>query len=534
MARRTKRPEDAEKKYEADTPLFDDFLYDDMRDADGVSRTLGFDDAAPKRAARPAEDAGDESDSLTPEEALRQLRGEPSPAGAEDASAESPDEAEGGETEDEQPEDGAGLVQRMRSRHGVPKREMKAPVGSDEVSGPPSRLRRIIIGVITFVLTAVVFSMFFFRITGIELLGKPEGAIASVMTPVQGGLSWITDQVLNYLRGIKLRSNLESAYEDLRAENDQLVYRAMMADEYLLRLSQYEDMSDEVRANRNMSPITCRVIGRDSDNYFSVFTIDKGSEDGIRDYMAVTISGALVGYTENVRETSCTVRCIIDSEASIAALIQSSRDQGTVTGTLGIDGSWSCRMYYLSDDRLPRPGDTVVTSGVGMSFPKGIPIGTVRESTRGMEANKQYIVVEPIVDFAHIEYVIVLRYQPDPDEVTGRDNTLANMEFVPLETARPYPTLRMISASLYGTPTPAPEGDLAEPEDTTLPEDEQEAETPAPTETFAPVTTPSSTSVVYEYQPVETGPTATPSPSPSPSPTPYITLTPDDMTWEDD
>ena len=530
MARRTKRPSDAETKREAETPLFDDFLYDDMREADGVSRTLGFDDEAPKRAASAASSPADDSDSLTPEEALRQLRGEPSGPDEPAPDGTAPDDDAAGE----EPEDGAGLVQRMRSRHGKPEREMKAPVGSDEVSAPPNRLRRIIIGAVTLLLTGIIFSMFFFRVTGIELLGKPEGIIASVMTPVQDGFSWLTNQVAGYLRRIKLRSNLETAYENLRAENDQLIYRAMMADEYLLRLSQYEEMSDEVQANRNMSPLTCRVIGRDANNYFSVFTIDKGWDDGIRDYMAVTISGALVGYTENVRESSCTVRCIIDNEASIAALIQSSRDQGTVTGTLGDDGSWSCRMYYLSDDRLPRPGDTVVTSGVGMSFPKGIPIGTVRESTRGMEANKQYIVVEPIVDFAHIEYVIVLRYQPDPEGVTGRDNTLANMDFVPLETARPYPTLRMISASLYGTPTPAPEEGEPGPEDTAEPDDAEETETPAPTETFAPVTTPSSTSVVYVYQPVETGPTPTPSPTPSPSPTPYITLTPDDMTWEED
>ena len=171
--------------------------------------------------------------------------------------------------------------------------------------------------------------------------------------------------------------------------------------------------------------------------------------------MAVTISGALVGYTETVKDTESTVRTIIDSEASIAGLIQSSRDQGTVRGTLGIDGQAMCRMYYLPDDHLPRPGDVVVTSGVGMSFPKGIPIGTVRESTRGMESNKQYIVVEPRVDFEHLEYVIVLRYQPTAEAVQGRSSTSSYSEYVPLATARPMPTLRIGSTTRFGE-TPAP------------------------------------------------------------------------------
>ena len=136
--------------------------------------------------------------------------------------------------------------------------------------------------------------------------------------------------------------------------------------------------------------------------------------------MAVTISGALVGFTETVYDTSCTVRTIIDSDASIAGMIQSSRDQGIVSGTLGVDGTALCRMYYLPDDSLPRPGDQVVTSGVGFSFPKGIPIGTVRESTRGMEGNKQYVVIEPQADFQHLEYVIILRYKPEAEAIEGR------------------------------------------------------------------------------------------------------------------
>jgi len=240
--------------------------------------------------------------------------------------------------------------------------------------------------------------------------------------------------------------------------------------------------------------------------------------------MAVTMDGALVGYTYNVAKNSSTVRTIIDSEASIAGLVSSSRDQGTIRGTLGVDGKPMCRMYYLPDDHLPRPGDIVVTSGVGMSFPKGIPIGTVRESTRGMDANKQYIVVEPSADFEHIEYVIVLRYKPTAEAVQGREASDYS-QFVPLPTARPMPTLRIGSTSVWGqTPTPDPE---ATPVPTPSP-----TPTPTPEPTATPV--PTIAGPVYEYNVFSDEPTPTPSPSPTPSPTPYITLSPEDMTYEED
>ncbi len=553
MARRRPQTPDTADQEKKQYPDYDNFLYDDLQEDTQVERSDPFNErhgtgqmrnqVAPMQQRRkrrwydvltrdvdPAEEEAEEQDddtassqdgdddtqSDTPEEAMAKLLGSQQQSSsskkkaAKAASTASKDEEQG-----EEKRSSFGLKQ---------KREKTVRAGAEEKKKFLAR-RRLGILVVTLLITLVLGSMFFARVTGYSVLTIPENGVSSFITPIQSFFSSITDSVVSYLRTLKLRANLETEYNNLRAENEQLVYQAMLVDELQTQLSQYEDMYDEVSANSNMNPIVCQVIDRSDTNYFATFVINKGSRDGIEDYMAVTISGALVGYTENVKEATSTVRCIIDSEASIAALIQSSRDQGTIKGTLGIDGTYLCRMYYLSDDHLPRPGDTVVTSGVGMSFPKGIPIGTVRESTRGMESNKQYIVVEPIVDFEHIEYVIVLRYKPAAEAVTGRDSTSSSMTFVALETARPYPTLR-ISSSNFGTATPAPSVEVTpSPTPTATP-----SPTPVPTDTPAPtIAVP-----VYEYQPVSTGPTATPTASPTPSPTPYITLNPGDMTYEED
>ena len=266
-----------------------------------------------------------------------------------------------------------------------------------------------------------------------------------------------------------------------------------------------------------MNPLVATVIGRDAGNYFSVFTINKGSKDGVGELMAVTMDGALIGYTYNVTETKSLVRTIIDGEASIAGLVSSSRDQGTVRGTLSIDGQAMCRMYYLPEDHLPRPGDLVVTSGVGMSFPKGIPIGTVRESTRGMESNKQYIVVEPQADFQHVEYVIVLRYQPVAEAVEERSSSNDDLDITPLTTSLPVPTIKIGSDFYQLAPTPEL---TPEPTESAVPDEYGDlvTATPAPTQ---------DSSGNYEYQ-IPSGsqtddsygftlaPTASPTPTPPP------------------
>ena len=309
----------------------------------------------------------------------------------------------------------------------------------------------------------------------------------------------------------------------------------MLAEELQNTLRQYEDLSDEIAANAAMRPIVCTVIGKSDSNYFSTFTINKGTDDGVEEYMAVTISGALVGYTENVQASMATVRTIIDSEASIAALIQSSRDQGTVRGTLGVDGTPLCRMYYLPDDNLPRPGDTVVTSGVGMSFPKGIPIGTVRESTRGMDANKQYIVLEPTADFQHLEYVIVLLYKPVPEAIEGRENGRTSVDLVPTVSARPSPVVPQIASSLFESQNTQNPEETADPSASAMVSPEpEETPTPTPTPTEIPTPTPQVQNLEYQVVVNNSEPTATPTPSPAPTPTPYLTPDPEMMTFEED
>lgn len=476
-----------------DAPVYDDFIYNGL---DSIRRDLPSSD---DESASLPDDAQDESD--TPEAALSKLQASMEP-------------------EDDNEDDSA-----IRRRRKFPK------PGAEEKRArkqAPPRLRIFMLVVITVVVLGTLACMLLSRIMPeVSLLTVPESAVSQTLTPVQSFFSAVTESVAGYLRTLKLRANIETEYNNLRAQNEQLVYQAMRAEELEYQLSQYENIYDEMSANENMNPIACTVIGRDDGNYFSTFTINRGSRDGISEFMAVTISGALVGYTETVKESESTVRTIIDSEASIAGLIQSSRDQGTVRGTLGVDGQAMCRMYYLPDDHLPRPGDTVVTSGVGMSFPKGIPIGTVRESTRGMESNKQYIVVEPLVDFQHLEYVIVLRYQPTAQAVEGREQGSIYTEFVPLATARPLPTLRIGSTSVWGeTPTPTLEPEVTPTPDATA--------TPSPTPKATKTPEPTIAGPIYEYNVVGGEPTATPTPSPTPTPTPYITLNPGDLTYEED
>ena len=312
---------------------------------------------------------------------------------------------------------------------------------------------------------------------------SPESTLARALAPVQSLVSRVTQGISGYLYRVKLRSNSEYEYNQLKAQNDELVLRSLLYEELEEENTRLRALLGEYESRAEMNPVLARVIASESGNYFSTFTINKGKKDGVDTQMAVITSEGLFGYTYEVFDTTAKVITVIDDQASLAALIESSRDQGAVKGTLGSTGEPLCRMYYLSADSVPRPGDRVITSGVGVSFPKGLLIGYVRESTRAIEDNKHYIVVEPAADFEHIEDVLVLRYYAEVEEMPDNyDNT--EIIIAPVATARPQAVIEeeRLNASTpvplpdapgRATPTPAPEevdfiideeamGDLAE------------------------------------------------------------------------
>ena len=397
------------------------------------------------------------------------------------------------------------------------KGRVKKPAGEAQKG-----IARLLGAVAALLLVATIAVMVLSQFFDTPMLQAPRRAVARVITPIQRAFAAGTDFIVDYLRTLKLRSNLEAEYNLLRARVDELTDQAMLVSSLQQQLQAYADLDDELTRNTGLRGIKANVIGRDTSNFTYILTLDVGTDQGVQNNMAVVVPGALVGITYDAGVNSVKVKGIIDSDCSVAALIESSRDAGTVSGTLAIDGQAFCRMYYLSYSTLPRPGDLVVTSGMGLQLPKGIPIGRVRESTRGLEDSKQFIVLEPLADFNHIEYVIVYRYRPTYAAEQQGAAVRPQATFVPLPSIRPVPTLIGQPAPVE---TPGPSASVTpSPSPSPAP-----TPTPPPGRTFSP-----EDSILYNAPAlIDTTPTVMPSPAPiTPSPSP--TFSPEELTFEED
>lgn len=163
----------------------------------------------------------------------------------------------------------------------------------------------------------------------------------------------------------------------------------------------------ELISFKNKSPlrlIAARVIARSSEDWSSGLTIDKGSSDGLRPGMSVINYLGLLGRVVQVTSSTGKVMLLSDPNLGVSSIIQRSRQEGLVCGTLG----GNLVMKYLPEEADVKVNDIVLSSGLNNNYPKGILIGTVIEVGKEFSGLSRYALVKPAVNLANIEEVLVV------------------------------------------------------------------------------------------------------------------------------
>ncbi|MBI3990849.1 MAG: rod shape-determining protein MreC [Candidatus Omnitrophica bacterium] len=150
--------------------------------------------------------------------------------------------------------------------------------------------------------------------------------------------------------------------------------------------------------------VAAKVIGRSADNWSSIAIIDKGSYHGIKRGLVVITYLGLAGRVIETENSTSKIMLINDPGLGVSAIVQRSRQEGLVSGTLGR----SLIMKYLPKDADIQPDDVVVTSGLTQAYPKGLAIGTVVNIGEEFSGLSRYCLVKPAVNLSSIEEVLVI------------------------------------------------------------------------------------------------------------------------------
>ncbi len=150
------------------------------------------------------------------------------------------------------------------------------------------------------------------------------------------------------------------------------------------------------------------VIAKDGANYGRFITIDKGSESGIEVNQAVISQNGLVGLVFEAGHGWSKIQTILDPSTSAGCRITRTGDVSVAEGDNSLINDGMLKMLYISKQFTILEGDIVETSGLGEIYPRGIPIGKIKEIKISENENSQYATIVPIVDFSNIQEVLVI------------------------------------------------------------------------------------------------------------------------------
>ena len=231
------------------------------------------------------------------------------------------------------------------------------------------------------------------------LMNPFRNAVGTVLVPIQSGVNRIG-------RGLYLQWEKHKSLTEAEEENAKL----QQNEEELKRLRDLYSLDQEYLQYKK---IAARVIAKDSENWFQVFRIDKGSKDGIKVDQNVMAKGGLVGIVTDVGLNYATVRSIIDDESRVSCMGIQSSDTCIVAGDLKLFEEGRLRITNMKKDAVIQDGDRIVTSNISSKFLPGILVGfavDIEEDEKRLMKNAYLI---PAPNFTDLQEVLVITERKD-------------------------------------------------------------------------------------------------------------------------
>lgn len=233
--------------------------------------------------------------------------------------------------------------------------------------------------------------------------------VAAVIIPMQDGINsvgvWVDDRLGSFKSMDELKTEneeLTKKVEELTKANERLSGNQKELEDLRQMLSLKEEYS-------SYSTIGARVISKGSGNWYETFVINKGSDDGIEINMNVLAGNGLVGIVTETGHNYAKVRSIIDDASNVSAKSLSTADTCVVQGNSeSIQKDGTIDVEYISKDATMQAGDELVTSHISSKYLEGLRIGTVSDISMDSSNLTKSARVTPVVDFQHIEEVLVI------------------------------------------------------------------------------------------------------------------------------
>jgi rod shape-determining protein MreC len=220
--------------------------------------------------------------------------------------------------------------------------------------------------------------------------------------------------------------NVLKKYLNLGPVNDSLAMENAKLKTELLMLKNIDSAKKitvkDTLNNPQYTYLSARVIKNSITLRNNIITINKGRADGLASGMPVISPGVgVVGYIRDVSEHLANIQSLLHKETKISVTLKKNNALGSLIW--GLNNS-DYRKAYVRD--IPNHfkinvKDTVVTSGYS-SFPPGIPVGSIINTSAASGDNSMAIEIKLFNDFSTLQYVYVIidKYAAEQKELESK------------------------------------------------------------------------------------------------------------------
>ena len=259
------------------------------------------------------------------------------------------------------------------------------------------------------ILSILCVAMMLLSFTTDFVTGPVQMVAGYVIVPFQKGIaaagSWLEGRSEN----IRRINELNEENKELKERIDEMTIQIndLQRDKY--ELAELRSLFLLNEQYSDYSKMGARVIGKDTGNWYSEFTIDKGSNDGVEKDMNVMAGSGLVGIVTKVGPNWSNVRSIIDDTSNLSGMVMSTSDTLIVSGDLELmdDGYIKFSQLIDEEDKVVK-GDQVVTSSISDKYLPGISVGYITEIETDANNLTKSGYITPVVDFKNLSTVLVV------------------------------------------------------------------------------------------------------------------------------
>ncbi len=244
----------------------------------------------------------------------------------------------------------------------------------------------------------------FFLLLGLLMRQAPTTVRQSVVATALGSIFYPAQLVVSSLNAYRAVADENEQLKEENARLRQETYHAREGLQELARLHTLVRFDDKW----DYPIVTSRVVGHNPGRFLTTLVINRGTQHGVKENMPVFSMNGLVGKITKAAVTHSRVQLLVDPNLKLSVMERRTRVVGFLES---MDGHMLTAM--VPTHAGVQVGDTLVTSGLGGIFPKGIPVGTVKDVRKSdLDVMRQMDVV-PFQEFSTLEEVFVMEKEPD-------------------------------------------------------------------------------------------------------------------------